>query len=141
MSAERKLQRAQAQAGFNAVDLSSIKGDRQKQMLVAENAMRQSGFLCSCGTRFGTEAVQAMGYNLGRFPSQVMTAQGHQIVTDDGAQLMIGSYCSRTCIDFLDALKNGLQVNPGSGVRRPKVVALRDLPNVEWLDEDLPEAA
>lgn len=124
--------------GAGAVDLGSMAGgDIAKQMEVAEDILRQQGFICTCGQRFHREGIAAIGYNLGRFPDQkmVMTKNGPQVqnVVDDGAQFFAQSFCSKSCPDYLDALKNGIPAPEGA--IRPKIKAIRLLPAVEWLDE------
>lgn len=126
-----------------AIDLAAMRGgDKVKQQEMADNAMKQQGFLCSCGERFRDEGVAVMGYNLGVFPEQKMemTPRGPQMQTsmEDGCQFIALGYHSRRCPDFLDAMKNG--IDPGAeareqGVVRPRVRAIRELPKVEWLDE------
>lgn len=143
MGALRAQQPPQIQSA-GAVDLGAMKGgDRSKQQEVAENVMRQQGFLCTCGEKFRDKGIIAMGYTLGRFPEQrmVQTPRGPQVetVVDDGCQFFAQAYCSRVCVDYLDALKNGLPTPEGS--IRPSIKAIRILPTVEWMDEAQEAAA
>lgn len=136
-AAQTKRALAQAPPSAGAVDLSSMSGgDPIKQQEAADDAMKQNGFMCSCGTRFEGDAIGVMGYNLGRFPMQtpVMTPQGPQmqVKIDDGVQFVTSRFCSKQCPDYLDAVKNGLKTE--EGVARPKVRAVVKLAGIEWLD-------
>jgi hypothetical protein len=146
MSAARHLARAAAAAHAptppGGVDLSHVKGgDPVVQRQRADEMLHQNGFVCSCGERFRDKAIIAMGYVLGRFPQQqtIQTPQGPQIanVMDDGAMMLQAGFCSTQCPDFLRALQDGLPVP--DGMRRPPVMAIRDLPATVWAD-DIPEA-
>lgn len=146
-SMERQLARRQQQAaakdpGAGAVDLGQFKGgDRQAQAEVAKRMLQQGGWVCSCGERFGSEAIAVVGQNLGRFPAQHMTPQGPRLVMDDGAQTLQSAFHSRMCPDYLDAIRNGIKWPEGApeGSVRPKVLAVRDLPPTYWLDEQAEE--
>ena len=141
-SMERELARRQARlrqdmekSTAGGVDLQQFKGgDRAEQQKVADRMLQQGGWLCSCGSRFTTEAIAAVGQTLGRFPATRMTPQGPRVVTEDGAQTITQTFCSKRCPDYQDALKNGLDVPEGSGMVRPPIVAIRYLPRTEWLD-------
>ena len=148
-SMERQLRRRQQQTAASApdagaVDLGQFKGgDRQAQQEVATRMLQQGGWMCSCGERFASEAVAVVGYNLGRFPVQVMTPEGPRLGMDDGAQMLQSAFHSRMCPDYLDAVRNGLKWPEGTppGNARPKVMAVRSLPPTEWLDDpQAPEA-
>lgn len=120
-----------------AVDLGGLKGgDKAAQRAQAQVALANQGFVCSCGARMEGEGIQAIGQTLGVFPQMVMTPQGPQQVMAEGAHTLLAVYHSRTCPNYVDALKNGIALPPEApqDMPRPKILAVRSLPPVEWLD-------
>lgn len=123
-----------------AIDLDQYKGGnpvKQRQALRA--LLQQQGFICSCGERFEDEGIMAVGTWTGISPEVEMTQAGPKVVLKDGATLTMRKYHSKTCVDYLVALKDGIPREEGEAPVPIEITM--SLPRMEWHTTlDLPEA-
>lgn len=120
-----------------AIDLNAYKGGNTvKQRRAVTNLLKQNAYICSCGERFEDEGIIAMGTWAGIMPDAEMTPQGPKVVLKDGAIIVTRAFHSKACVDYLDALANGIEREEGE--ERVTIMAVRRMPDTEWL-ADTPE--
>lgn len=108
-----------------AVDLGALKSPTNEQInQMKHNLLMQAGLACPCGKRIRENGVSLHSLYVGPVPTEQGMQPGMQITTD--------SFCGSAC----PALLGFLATDKGQGAPTP--FAVRELPSVQWFDDEDP---